>query len=154
VTNGENIGYLQMIASPWNPQRAILLALGSTDAGLVWAGDALTKNDRLGRLNGNLAFVNNEQIVAVNVRVATAQNTAAVPAAEANPTAAVQTNGRDLASAATSVSAEAQQAPATPAPGAVATRGLLFILLGLIGVAFVAIAGSALVTQLRRRSRA
>ncbi len=152
VGNGEDVGYLQLIASPWNPQRAILLVLGSTDTGLSWAGDALTRKDRLGRLEGNLAFVNNEQVVSANVRMARAVQ-ASAPAPESNPAQAIPGNDQGLATVATAVSSEVQPAPEAPAPSAAATRGLLFILLGLIGVAFVIIAGSTLLTQRRRRSR-
>lgn len=39
---GTDVGYLQLMASPWNVERVILNVLGSTPQGTDWAGVALT----------------------------------------------------------------------------------------------------------------
>lgn len=67
---GVNVGYLELLAAPWNSQRAILLVAGSTDEGLQWAGAALKLGRLRGQLTGNLAFVNGEQVVATDTRLA------------------------------------------------------------------------------------
>ncbi|HEX6288957.1 MAG TPA: cellulose biosynthesis cyclic di-GMP-binding regulatory protein BcsB, partial [Herpetosiphonaceae bacterium] len=41
-SQGEHVGYLQLLAAPWSKERAVLAVLGSTDQGLGWAGAALT----------------------------------------------------------------------------------------------------------------
>jgi hypothetical protein len=152
---GDDVGYVQLVPSPWNAQRAILLALGSTDLGVEWAGKAIADGERRARLNGNVAFVNDEQIVAASVR-GNAPAAAAQSAAQGEAPRAVAQSS-DLAAAATVVSTNGVAAPVTTtAPNAADanTRGLLFILFGLVGFAMVVIIGTALISQMRKRSRA
>lgn len=78
---GEDVsmGYLQLLAAPWNDERTILAVLGSSDTGLEWAGAALTTPELRGKLAGNLAVVQDEQVESSDTRSADA----AVAAAEA-----------------------------------------------------------------------
>nr|MBA3533671.1 cellulose biosynthesis cyclic di-GMP-binding regulatory protein BcsB [Ardenticatenales bacterium] len=69
VPDGTSLGYLQLLASPWNRQRAILAILGSTPEGVQWAGRALTDATLRGRLSGNYAVINGEQIVVGDTRL-------------------------------------------------------------------------------------
>ncbi len=63
-----NLGYVELAASPFNTERAVMAVLGNSDAGLAWAGAALTVPDLRGDLSGNLALVNEDQIVSVDTR--------------------------------------------------------------------------------------
>lgn len=152
VAEGDAIGYLQLVASPWNSQRAVLLALGSTDPALEWVAAAFVDSFLRERLSGNLAFINDEQIVSSNVRVAAAGAASAPAQAQQNPSSAA--GASDLAAAATAVSATpASQGASQPIAGLDnSTRGLMFILFGLVGLAILIIVGSTAYNQWRRRS--
>ncbi len=69
IAPGTSVGYLEMFPAPWSTQRIVLTVLGSTDQGLRWAGNALTVPQLRGRLGGNYAFVNGEQIVIGDTRI-------------------------------------------------------------------------------------
>lgn len=60
---GTSVGYLQMLAAPWDRQRALLAVLGSTEEGIRWAGEALTTPSRRSHLKGNFAVVSGERII-------------------------------------------------------------------------------------------
>jgi hypothetical protein len=66
---GVDVGYLELISSPWNPIRNILFVGGSSDLGLQWAGDTLLFGRLQSQLSGNLAFINGEQIVSADTRI-------------------------------------------------------------------------------------
>jgi hypothetical protein len=58
---GVDLGYLQLIQSPWNEARAFLAVTGTTDQGVSWAADLLA--DRSWALgSGNLALARAEQV--------------------------------------------------------------------------------------------
>ncbi len=63
-----NIGYLQLLAAPWNPSRTILAVLGSTHDGVQMAGNSLTDSTLRNRLTGNFAYINGENISVVDTR--------------------------------------------------------------------------------------
>jgi cellulose synthase operon protein B len=141
VGEGEPIGYLQTIQSPFNPTRNILLALGSTDSGLRWAGQALRIGERRSKLSGNLAVINEADISASEVRV-TSPLAAAVTTEDATATPAsgfAQPNATPVVS---------QAGAPTNQEG---SRGLLLVLFGLAGIAIVLIIGAAVYNQWRRR---
>ncbi len=141
VAPTDNMGYLQFVQSPFNPQRAILFALGSTDAGIEWASRAIADPNRRSRLTGNLAFINDEQIVPFTVRVQLPGDTAANNAAPVPAATIVAANPANSGVGVT------QPAPGFDPNG----RLLLFILAGLIGAAIVIIVASALISQRRNR---
>ena len=69
LTETTNVGYLQIFESPYETN-TILTVLGSSDTGLVWAADALTKTTPLvGSLSGNLALTNGRQVVSNDTRI-------------------------------------------------------------------------------------
>jgi cellulose synthase operon protein B len=70
-TEGESVGYLQLLRSPWNQQRTVLAVLGSSPEGLGWAGQALIRGSLRSRLGGTFALVVNEQIFIGGTRLAT-----------------------------------------------------------------------------------
>jgi hypothetical protein len=61
---GADIGYVQLAQSPWSGGRSVLAVMGSSDAGLVAATNALLQADKRAQISGNLAYINGEQIVA------------------------------------------------------------------------------------------
>jgi hypothetical protein len=79
-----SLGYVQEIPSPWNEERAFLAVTGTTDEGVLWAVDALTRGDLVWRLEGNLALVRGEEIQSTDTRGKT-RSGRAVAAATALP---------------------------------------------------------------------
>ena len=63
-----SIGYLQLLASPWNPSHTILAVVGSTDDGVQLAGNALIDPLLRSRLAGNFALVSAENISVADTR--------------------------------------------------------------------------------------
>ena len=65
---GTSLGYLELLAAPWNPARTILVVVGSTNEGIQMAGNALTDPALRGRLTGNFALVNADNISVVDTQ--------------------------------------------------------------------------------------
>ena len=69
LTESTSMGYLQIFESPYETN-TILTVLGSSDEGVVWAANALTKTTPLvGFLSGNLALTNGKQVVSSDTRL-------------------------------------------------------------------------------------
>ncbi|MBU0511539.1 MAG: cellulose biosynthesis cyclic di-GMP-binding regulatory protein BcsB, partial [Chloroflexi bacterium] len=75
---GVSVGYLELLSAPWNNQRAVLAILGSTNQGVQWSGNALTTPRLSGRLTGDFAAINNEQVVTTDTRDYSAQSALAL----------------------------------------------------------------------------
>lgn len=58
-----SLGYIQLLASPWDAERIFLIATGSTDEGVTWALDALTDDNLRYQLAGNLAILAHENTI-------------------------------------------------------------------------------------------
>jgi hypothetical protein len=145
VADGDDVGYVQSATSPFNSLNAILLVVGSTDTGVRWASKSLNDNDLRGSFNGNLAFVNDRQVVASNVRVALPQSVqASVPAASATTAANAQTQPVGAA----------QPAPQPVNAAGESSNSLLLILFGLAGIAIVFIIANALLSSMRKKNSA
>lgn len=84
---GTDVGYLELLAAPWNNQRAVLAVLGSTNQGLQWVGAALTVPGLRSQLAGNFAAISGDQVVAADTRFLVA---AAVPQGTAQPGDVIQ----------------------------------------------------------------
>ena len=67
--SGADVGYLELLAAPWNSNRTILYVGGSSDLGVRWAGAALQLGRLRSQLKGNLSFINGEQVISVETRV-------------------------------------------------------------------------------------
>lgn len=114
VPANADVGYLELLSSPWNPERTVLAVLGNNDKGLAQAARALTVSKLRSQLTGNLAIVNNDKVYAEEVDVRAAPM---LPTATPEPTPAPSA---------------ASSAPAIPIwllPVAAISIGLLFILL-------------------------
>ncbi len=65
---GTELGFVQELLAPWDADQVILVVTGTSDAGVGWAIRALTDNDLVWRLYGNLALVREEKIQATDTR--------------------------------------------------------------------------------------
>jgi hypothetical protein len=63
-----DLGYLELVASPWNADRMILAVVGTTPAGLQQSGNALTLNTLRSLLKGNFVLVNGESLTVADTR--------------------------------------------------------------------------------------
>jgi hypothetical protein len=63
-------GYVELISSPWNAENAVLTLLGNTVQGVTWATSSLYDPNVSGRLAGNFAVVNDQQILTTDTRSA------------------------------------------------------------------------------------
>jgi hypothetical protein len=83
-----SVGYLELLSAPWQGDRAVLAVLGNTDQGVQWAGNALVNPTLRGRLTGNFAVVNAEQVLVGETQVSRSVSnlvTTAVPGSVAQP---------------------------------------------------------------------
>ncbi len=61
-----SIGFVQLLVSPWNPDKALLVVTGTNDEGLIAASDLLI--NRMRELKGNLAIIEAEELVTIDTR--------------------------------------------------------------------------------------
>jgi len=62
IPKGMSVGYLELLDSPYNVQKPILVLAGNSDDGLVMAGNALLLNELRNQLTGVFAVTNGTQI--------------------------------------------------------------------------------------------
>lgn len=65
---GTDLGYLELLAAPWDPARTILTVVGNTPAGVQMAANALTQSALRNRLAGNFAMINAENVSVMDTR--------------------------------------------------------------------------------------
>jgi hypothetical protein len=63
-----DLGFLELLASPWNADRVILTVAGSTPAGVEQAGKTLTDPAFRSKLRGNFVLVNGESLSVADTR--------------------------------------------------------------------------------------
>jgi hypothetical protein len=61
-----SIGFIQLLASPWSPEKAILVVTGTDTSGTAQALEVLVNTP--GRLEGNLAVVEEEYLTTLDTR--------------------------------------------------------------------------------------
>lgn len=137
---GLSLGYLQLVPSPWNPERAFLAITGTTDEGVVQANTVLI--ERPWTLKGSLALIRGENVKtldtrgliepAVAVAVATAMSEAA-PVITATVTATPSPTASPISPTSTPKGTE----PASTQSGN--TPGWLIPLVGVNGLLVIAI---------------
>lgn len=66
IPEGQNVGYLELLPSPFNAERTILLVSGNSDVGVSISGTALTLSDLQDRLAGIFAVTNGEFVATGN----------------------------------------------------------------------------------------
>lgn len=62
------VGYLELLTSPWNKDRVALAVLGSTPVGLQAAGNALTVSSLRGQLAGDFVAIQGNKMVTADSR--------------------------------------------------------------------------------------
>lgn len=130
--DGVDVGYLELLSAPWNSKQTIIYVGGSSDLGVRWAGAALQFGRLRGKLNGNLAFINGEQVVTSNTMV--------LPGAQNTSANAIPGDGTSVTNQPQQVVAER---PAWIVPTIFAVLGGIILLLIFLGAQAI----------LRRRSR-
>lgn len=68
LPSGIDLGYLQLVPSPWNLERAFLAVTGTTDQGVSWATRGLVENSLARKLSGNLAFIRDWDLYTFDTR--------------------------------------------------------------------------------------
>ena len=63
-----DLGFLELLASPWNADRVILVVVGTTPIGVQQATQALTNQVLLNRIKGNFVLVNGESLSVADTR--------------------------------------------------------------------------------------
>jgi hypothetical protein len=66
IPSGMSVGYLQLMNSPFNIEKQILVLAGNNEDGLVMAGNALLQNELRNQLTGVFAVTNGTQIATAN----------------------------------------------------------------------------------------
>jgi Bacterial cellulose synthase subunit len=69
---GVSVGYIQLLPSPWNPQRTILAVMGNTSQGIPMAGKSLLDGNV--SLKGNFAIVYGDQVLTTDTRFGNSSN--------------------------------------------------------------------------------
>jgi hypothetical protein len=82
-----SVAYLQMVVAPWNPERVVVAALGSDDAGIEQATIMLIDPRQRARLTGTLAIVDPQQRVTLGNGRAVLTGSAPTPVATVTPVA-------------------------------------------------------------------
>jgi hypothetical protein len=86
------IGYVELLTSPWNPNKVVIAVLGNLKQGVNWAGAALYESSLRSRLAGNFAAIHDQQVVTADTRANPPQalgDATSQPAVEVVPTSAV-----------------------------------------------------------------
>jgi hypothetical protein len=68
IPSDMNIGYIELLGSPWNTRRILLGVFGNSNEGIDMAGNALSDPDSIKKLSGNFAIVSKQQIYTVDTR--------------------------------------------------------------------------------------
>jgi hypothetical protein len=83
IPSGMSVGYLELLNSPFNIEKPILVLAGNTDDGLAMAGNALLVNELRGQLTGVFAVTNGTQIATANASSTFSAVGTLVPAGQA-----------------------------------------------------------------------
>jgi hypothetical protein len=121
---GVDVGYLELLSTPWNLKQTILYVGGSSDLGVRWAGAALQFGRLRGKLNGNLAFINGEQVVTSNTMVLQASQNVSATAISVDVTPGVDPQLQQVAA----------ERPVWIVPTIFTTLGGIILLLIILGV--------------------
>ena len=66
---GVSVGYIQVLPSPWNSERAILAVMGNTEQGIPMAGQSLLTDNLASKLEGNFAIIYGDQLITTDTRL-------------------------------------------------------------------------------------
>ena len=90
-----SLGYVQLIPSPWNEERALLAVTGTRDEGVAWAIRSLV--NRPWDLEGNLALIRDQDIRTLDTRTLTRGGVAAAVSMVVPELTPLTTTARPLA---------------------------------------------------------
>jgi hypothetical protein len=79
IPPGAEVGCIEQIPSIWDPSKALLVVTGSSDEGVGWAAAALTGQETIRQLKGNLAVVRGAEVHSVDTRHPPAEETVPAP---------------------------------------------------------------------------
>jgi len=131
IPNGMSVGYLELLSSPYNAEKPILVLAGNSDDGVVLAGNAILQNELSSQLTGVFAVTNGTQVATGNASSPFSAVGTLVPAAAAVVTTPVPVSS---------------MVPATLDP-----PGWLIPLLAASGIAVLLIIGLVIVNAFSRR---
>jgi len=131
IPNGMSVGYLELLGSPYNAEKPILVLAGNNDEGVNLAGNALLQDELSSQLTGVFAVTNGTQIATGNASSSFSAVGTLVP-----PAAAIVTT----------------PVPASPtAPANLVAPAWLFPLLVISGIAILLIILFVIVNAFSRR---
>lgn len=90
VLEDTSVGYIELLESPWNSEKSILLVMGNSQPGISFAQNALTNDLLVNELVGDFAAVFGDQIMSVNTKI---QSSSVEPMP--TPTQAPNASGED-----------------------------------------------------------
>ena len=82
IMPGASIGYIQLLQSPWNPARGILVVVCSDSTGVMAVSNSLYITEQRGRLNGTLAIIDRQQIISASNLVSLQLSSDSAPVAQ------------------------------------------------------------------------
>jgi hypothetical protein len=93
-------GYVELMESPWNANNVIVAFLGNGAQGVSWAVSSVLDPNLSWQVVGNLAVVNDRQIVATDTRLRSTMDTGAAsvsanPSSPANPISPTPTGNQN-----------------------------------------------------------
>ena len=77
LPEGVNVGYIQMIKSPWNDDNLILTVTGNTQAGIPMAANAMSNDVMSVQLGGNYAIISGNQVLTTNTMLGSSRESLA-----------------------------------------------------------------------------
>lgn len=131
IPSGMSVGYLQLLNSPFNIEKPILVLSGNSDEGLTLAGNALIIGDLRRQLTGVFAVTNGTQIATANASSMFSAVGTLVPPGNSIVTTPLPSSA--------------------PAPGALTPPGWLLPLLVASGIAILLIIGLVIVSAFSKK---
>jgi hypothetical protein len=131
IPSGMSVGYLELMNSPFNIEKTILVLAGNTDEGLVMAANALLQNPLRNQLTGVFAVTNGTQVATASSSSAFSAVGTLVP-----PGQAVVTTPFPVSSS---------------APSSLETPGWLLPVLVASGIAILLIIGLVIISAFSRK---
>lgn len=126
VPANAGVGYVELLPAPWNNARAILTVLGNSDEAMQWLTLAMTTRILDGEISGNLAVVDDQQLISSDTR-----RTAESASALSTEQAAVAAANSDETNVEPAV-----ERPWWILPLIIGSIALIVIIVGFVGVSF------------------
>lgn len=148
-----SLGYVQLVASPWNKERSFLAVTGTTQESFKWAIDVL--NNQSWVLKGNLTLITLDEIRTIDTRRLTGDGVAATMAtAVPEMTPVVVSTDTPTPPSATPTPSPTEPVASNPEPVSTTVRrpAWLIPLVGATGLVVIAIFAIAFWQSRRRRA--